>query len=254
MTAATFACKLQYPDMQSAVEADLSQLGVLLVAAAPLQPRDRHHRDRQGARRAAARGTRLPARGAEHAALRHRASRRAAGQRAGAGGRPLDPPPPHHDLARRQAADLLPRPQPRGPQPHRHRPVPRVVGARSRATASSMATRISATTPCSRAAAKNGGKPAPAGINLLDFGCIRIFTPDLRRRRGRPLPRLPQRRPRPDRARLRALGLSGPHQRDHRHPQHLGALHLRAAARRPGADHRRRRQAAGVWPAARCGR
>jgi len=33
-------------------------------------------------------------------------------------------------------------------------------------------------------------KGRPAGINLLDYGCIRIFPESLRRRRGRPLSRI----------------------------------------------------------------
>ncbi len=176
-------------------------------AAAPLQPGDRHHRDRQGAGRAAPRGARLPARGAAHAALRRRAPRRAAGQRAGAGRRAVDPPPPHHDLARGQAAPVLPRPQPRGPQPDRHRPVPGVVGSVRAATGSSMATRISATTRCSRRARQGrqalSGRHQPPRLRLHPH-----LQPDLRRRGGRPLPRLPHERPRPDRARLSSAGAS----------------------------------------------
>ncbi len=88
----------------------------------------------------------------------------------------------------------------------------------------------------------SGSRRKPAGINLLDYGCIRIFPPkfvggvvdlynglrngdhDLRR------------------ARLRDLGLQAALARADRHPQHLGALHLWAAARRPRAHARRRRR------------
>ena len=45
-----------------------------------------------------------------------------------------------------------------------------------------------------------GGEPA--GINLLDYGCIRIFRAEIRRRCRRPLSRPAQRRRRSRRARL----------------------------------------------------
>ena len=54
-------------------------------------------------------------------------------------------------------------------------------------------------------------KGKPAGINLLDYGCIRIFPPTLRRRRGRSLQRPARRRRRARRARLRDLGLQEAH-------------------------------------------
>ena len=63
------ACKLQYPDMQSAVEADLSQLQLLFSIRKRIRSRARHHRDRQGDRRAPARGTRLCTRGQARRAL-----------------------------------------------------------------------------------------------------------------------------------------------------------------------------------------
>ena len=79
--------------------------------------------------------------------------------------------------------------------------------------------------------ARGKGDPAPAGINLLDFGCIRIFPPtfvqgvvDLYRGP-------PPRRARPHRSRLSRLGLQEAHQRDHRYAQHLGPFHLCAASR-----------------------
>ena len=78
-----------------------------------------------------------------------------------------------------------------------------------------------------------GGEPQ--GINLLDYGCIRIFPPNfvggvVDLYRGL----LHEDRDR-DGARLRDLGLQEAHERADRHPQHLGALHLRPAADRPGA-------------------
>ncbi len=90
---------------------------------------------------------------------------------------------------------------------------------------------------------------APGGINLLDYGCIRIFPPkfvggvvdlyngllrDDRDSRG---------------ARLRDVGLHGAVARDDRHPEHLGAVHLRPAAGGPRAHHRGRREAFRIRPA-----
>ena len=48
---------------------------------------------------------------------------------------------------------------------------------------------------------------APGGINLLDYGCIRIFPPKLRRRRGRSLQRPAQKATTTCRESLRDLGL-----------------------------------------------
>jgi len=64
------ACKLQYPDMQAAVEADLSQLEILFSFAPPHGPGHRHPRDRRGNRRTGARGTGLSPRGPARRALR----------------------------------------------------------------------------------------------------------------------------------------------------------------------------------------
>ena len=46
-------------------------------------------------------------------------------------------------------------------------------------------------------------------VNLLDFGCIRIFRPSFVEGRHRSLSRAAERRPRPRRACLRELGLQG---------------------------------------------
>ena len=64
------AAKLQYPDMQSAVEADLVQLGDAVFDPSPHEPGDRDLRDAEGDLGAAARGARLRSRGAPHPALR----------------------------------------------------------------------------------------------------------------------------------------------------------------------------------------
>jgi len=84
-------------------------------------------------------------------------------------------------------------------------------------------------------------KGKPAGINLLDYGCIRIFPPKFVGGVVDLYNGLRKQRPRPRRARLRDLGLQEALQGADRHPQHLGALHLRAADGRPCPQHRR-------WP------
>ena len=74
-------------------------------------------------------------------------------------------------------------------------------------------------------------------VNLLDFGCVRVFRASFVRRRHRPLSRARARRPRPRGQRLPALGLWRAVERDDRRAEPLGALRLRAAARRPRAAH-----------------
>ncbi len=68
------ACKLQYADMQSAVEADLAQLQVLFAIHRRMDPIIDTSRDLQGDRRARARGARLPSRGQARRALPARCS------------------------------------------------------------------------------------------------------------------------------------------------------------------------------------
>ncbi len=82
------------------------------------------------------------------------------------------------------------------------------------------------------------------GLNLLDYGCVRIFPPSF----IQGVIDLYEGLKTDDRERVvhayRDLGLPESRQRARRHPQHLGALHLRADARgpRPGARPRRRRR------------
>ena len=86
-TARELACKLQYPDMQSAVEADLSQLRIAVRRSASASTRrSTPARSSSRDRRAPARGTRLRARGAHVALYRdmlqgrwHRSACRASG-------------------------------------------------------------------------------------------------------------------------------------------------------------------------------
>ena len=66
---AQLACKLQYPDMQSAVEADLQQLEWLFALHRRMDPAIDTTEIDQGDRRAHARGARLRARGEARRAL-----------------------------------------------------------------------------------------------------------------------------------------------------------------------------------------
>ena len=93
------------------------------------------------------------------------------------------------------------------------------------------------------------GEGRAAGINLLDYGCMRTFAPKFIQGVVDLYHGLLQRRPRADRARLRDLGLRRALQRADRHSQYLGELHLRPDARRPGAHHRRPSQPRHVWKA-----
>ena len=88
---AELACKLQYPDMQSAVEADLRQLGTAVRDPAAVRSGHRHHRDDQGDRRADARGARLSPRGQARRALPRHAGGRGRRPRAERRGRSCRP-------------------------------------------------------------------------------------------------------------------------------------------------------------------
>ena len=118
-TARALACKLQYPDMASAVEADLRQLKLAIGLY------ERYDRAVTTAEihaeiaDAAARGARLRARGRAYAALRRDPARRARRRRAGAVARAVDPAPADHDLARRRAAPRYRRGAARAAQPGR---------------------------------------------------------------------------------------------------------------------------------------
>ena len=91
-------------------------------------------------------------------------------------------------------------------------------------------------------------KGKPAGINLLDYGCIRIFPPsfvggvvDLYRG-------LLRNDDDAGRACLRDLGLQAAQPRTDRCAQYLGTVHLRPAAGRSRAHHRRRGEAVRIRP------
>ena len=128
-TAGALACKLQYPGIESAVEADLAQLGADLQPLSPLRPHDQSGADLRGAGRAPARGARLRARGQAHGALSPHAAGRGRGARARGAARALDPAPADHELARRPAAARVQGRAARAAQPHRLQHVPRLVRA-----------------------------------------------------------------------------------------------------------------------------
>ena len=121
------ACKLQYPDMQSAVEADLNAAQGGVRAARAHEPGHRYRRDPEGGVGAAARGARLRAGSAAHGALRRDLRGRAAHPRAGSRARAVDQAAADHDLARGPAAARLQGGAAGGSQRHRARHVPGLV-------------------------------------------------------------------------------------------------------------------------------
>ena len=103
-TARDVACKLQYPDMASTVEADLRQLRLAMAVYHRMDNAIQHEDIYTELCRTSARGARLPARGGADAPLRAHAGRRSAGARAAPVADLLDAPAADHDLARRPPA------------------------------------------------------------------------------------------------------------------------------------------------------
>ena len=173
VTARELACKLQYPDMQSAVEADLSQLQLLFAIRKRFDPAHRHHRDRRGDRRAPARGARL-------SRARPSTSRSTAPCSKDDDAIRVPEVWPELSTGRLLTMDWL--------------EGRKLLGAQGRC-ARSMRNRIATAMftawwfPFSRFGVIHGdphlgnytvfddAKGEPAGINLLDYGCIRIFPP-----------------------------------------------------------------------------
>ena len=144
---------------------------IRLRPASPPRSRDRHPRDRQGDRRAGARGARLPPRGEACCALLRGAARRARSARARRRIR---------DLSTRRLLTLgwlegekilaYSRSADRNSQPSRRRDVQGVVASlqpRGRDPRRSASRQLHGVLRRRRA----------RGINLLDYGCIRIFRP-----------------------------------------------------------------------------
>ena len=98
------ACKLQYPDMQSAVEADLAPAADAVRHPPPHGPGHRHARDRRGDRRAGARGARLSrARRSMPRSMRDCSTASTEVRAPRVWPRAVDRSPAHHGLARRRA-------------------------------------------------------------------------------------------------------------------------------------------------------
>ena len=123
------ACKLQYPDMASAVEADLAQLKLIFAALPPHGPRHRSLRNGRGNRRPPARRTRLPPRSRAHAPLSRDAQRHPVDPRARCRRRPVDRPPADDELGDRPPHSRIHKPPARRPQPHRDVAVQRLVAS-----------------------------------------------------------------------------------------------------------------------------
>ena len=156
-----------------------------------------------------------------------------------------------HDLARGPQAHGLQGRAAGAPQHHCAGHVPRLVVSvlalrrdpRRPASRQLHHLRDGRATRTARAAPGNAGRHQPARLRLHPH------LPDaVRARRDRPLHRPADGQARSRRARLRDLGLRRPVQRADRHLEHLGALHLRPAARRPRARDRRRHHARPVRP------
>ena len=191
---AELACKLQYPDMQSAVEADLKQLQLIFAI----------HRRMDPVIDTTEIGKEIGARIREELDYRREAK--------------------HVQLYRSMLdgidADPRARKCGRSCRPAASSPS---TGSKAAACSTTRATISRRATASARRCSPPGGgrfsrfgvihgdphlgnysvfaegsgsRRKPAGINLLDYGCIRIFPPKFVRRRGRPLPRAAHRRPR----------------------------------------------------------
>ncbi len=171
-TARELACKLQYPDMQSAVEADLQQLQLLFAIHRRMDPAiDTTEIAKEiGARMREELDYR---REAKHVALYRamldgieldpRAAGRGRSSRPGGCSRSTGSKGAGCSSTRTTRSQCATGSPPRCSPPG---------GFRSAASASSTAIRISAITRCSTTRSGRAG-----GINLLDYGCIRIFPP-----------------------------------------------------------------------------
>ncbi len=203
-------------------------------ARAPDVRRGRHPRDRRRDQRAHPRGARLRPRGQGDGALRRLLRRPGRHRGARAGRRALDRTPADHDLARGPRPDGLRGRRPGNPQPHRAAAVRGLVDA---ADPHRRHPRRPAPRQLHASPARRGGAAEPARLRLHPH-----LPAELRHRRAEALPRADRRRPRRPGRGLPDLGLRRPHPPADRDAEHLGALHLRPAARRPRAHRRRRRQ------------
>ena len=246
LSGAPLACKLQYPDMASAVEVDLSQLELIFSIHRRMGPAiDTREIAREiGAR---IREELDYAREAKLARLYAADARRPpAGARSQSVRRTLDAAPADAGMARRRAAGRIRARGRRGPQRHCARAVRGMVAA---VFALRRHSRRSASGQLFRRRDGKGRGAADRGGQSVRLRLRTHLSRQLRRRRRRALSRAEKRRRSPHRPRLRNLGLSRSVAGDDRGAEHLGALHLRAADRRPRAHHRRRDQARRLRPA-----
>jgi predicted unusual protein kinase regulating ubiquinone biosynthesis (AarF/ABC1/UbiB family) len=171
-----FACKLQYPDMQSAVEADLSQLGVLLA----LQRRFNPEIDTTEI------GKEVGERLREELDYRHEAANMRLYGIALRDEPLVNVPEPVSELSTRRLLTMtwLDGKPLLSFLDHSLEDRNRIATALFRAWWDPFASHgIIHGDPhlgnysVFEETRSKGGKPHPAGINLLDFGCIRIFSP-----------------------------------------------------------------------------
>ena len=247
MTASALACKLQYPDMQSAVEADLQQLDWLFAIHRRMDPAIDTTRDRQGDRaRACARSSTIGARRSTsrfiarcsrasiivrvpavwpelstgrlltldwldgtQAARRTRTRRSPARNRIG-----------HGDVHRLVVSVQPLRRDPRRSASRQLHGVRREAARRAASTCSTMA------------ASASSRRNSSAAWSISTTACCTATTICVVHA-------------------YETWGFKGLSRETDRHAQHLGPVHLRAAARRPRAHHRRRREAVANTGAAR---
>ena len=173
MTGTALACKLQYPDMQSAVEADLRQLEWLLRHPPPHGSRHRHHARSPRRSVRASREELDYRREAKHVAL-YRAMLDGIEPRCAcrARGRNCRPGGCSRSTGSRAAACSRYKDDPLDDaQPARDRHVHRLVAAVQPLRRDPRRSASRQLHGVRRRAARR------RGINLLDYGCIRIFPP-----------------------------------------------------------------------------
>ena len=235
------ACKLQYPDMQSAVEADLSQLEMLFAL----------HRRMEPAIDTTEIGEEIGARIREELDYEREAKHVALYRQMLAGTDLVRVPGvwPELSTGRLLTLDWLD-----GKKLLMHKEAPLEIRNRL-ATAMFTAWWM----PFSRYGVIHGDPHlgnytvfeeggVPAGINLLDYGCIRIFPPSFV---GGVVDLYHGLRTNDETLIVQAYetwGFKQSQPRTDRRAQYLGALHLRPAAGRPRAHHRRRGEAGRIRP------
>ena len=172
---APLACKLQYPDMQSAVEADLEPARMAVRHPSPHgSRRSTPPRSPRRSARACARSSTTAAKPSTPRSI-GRCSADESDPRPGSLAGAFDRTAADARLARRQAAADAQGRRSRDPQPHRDRDVHGLVVSvqplrrHPRRSASRQLHGVRRW--------REGGTPRPEGINLLDYGCIRIFPP-----------------------------------------------------------------------------